>query len=541
VQRLKISSGRGEYSVIAEAGTTADLGSLLDRERIDRPRSVVSDSTVGPLWGVPAAASLDAPLIELADGEKSKRWPAVESLLGRWLDCGLHRGDSVAAVGGGVLTDTVGFAAAVYLRGVDWIAVPTTLLAMVDASVGGKTGVNLIEGKNLVGAFWPPKLVVIDVDTLATLPERELRAGMAEVVKTAWIGDHDLLGLVASNLDTLPADRWQELVMRCVAVKAEIVGQDERETGRRAALNLGHTLGHALEAATGYRRFLHGEAVAWGLLAAARLGARRGLRYPPSPTSTPMPSAPTSGATKSATPRVSAGSSPPTMGSCSSSGSRPTKRSRFSGSCRSYKDRPIWRVLWCSRDGCTCRRDACATRTTTGDHSRRGAVAEGLVARHARRGHLVRACAHRPTRNYPGTRNLVVLATRSSSSTVDEPQSAAKAIYHSYLSESRGGPGPTWLSEGGWAGGGGGEKALDGVRAPECSPPARQRRVHRRCLASRFAANRRAWHPLAAALPRGTSTDARTETGRAAVADRGRRARKRVTDDTRLGQNRGTV
>ena len=275
--RLKISSGRGEYSVIAEAGAVARLGTIIDQEGTDRPRSVVSDSTVGSLWGTPAASSLDAPLIELADGEKSKRWPAVESLLGRWLDCGLHRGDSVAAVGGGVLTDTVGFAAAVYLRGVDWIAVPTTLLAMVDASVGGKTGVNLDQGKNLVGAFWPPRLVVIDVDTLATLPERELRAGMAEVVKTAWIGDHDLLGLVASNLDTLPTDRWQELVMRCVAVKAEIVGEDEREAGRRAALNLGHTLGHALEAATGYRRFLHGEAVAWGLLAAARLGARRGL------------------------------------------------------------------------------------------------------------------------------------------------------------------------------------------------------------------------------------------------------------------------
>jgi 3-dehydroquinate synthase len=238
---------------------------------------VVSDSTVGPLWGVPAAASLDGPLIELADGEESKRWPAVEGLLGRWLDGGLHRGDSVAAVGGGVLTDTVGFAAAVYLRGIDWIAVPTTLLAMVDASVGGKTGVNLDQGKNLVGAFWPPRLVVIDVDTLATLPERELRAGMAEVVKTAWIGDHDLLRMVPSSLDKLPTDRWEELVMRCVAVKAGIVGQDEREAGRRAALNLGHTLGHALEAATGYRRFLHGEAVAWGLLAAARLGARHGL------------------------------------------------------------------------------------------------------------------------------------------------------------------------------------------------------------------------------------------------------------------------
>jgi 3-dehydroquinate synthase len=274
---LKISSERGAYEIIAEAGAVSRLGAVVDEEGLVRPRSVVSNSTVGPLWGTPAAASLDAPLVELPDGEAHKRWPAVETLLGQWLDGGLHRGDSVTAVGGGVLTDTVGFAAAVYLRGVDWIAVPTTLLAMVDASVGGKTGVNIDQGKNLVGAFWPPRLVVVDVETLTTLPERELRAGMAEVVKTAWIGDHDLLTVVSSSLDKAATEEWEELVMRCVAVKAEIVGQDERETGKRAALNLGHTLGHALEAATGYRHFLHGEAVAWGLLAAAKLGRRHGL------------------------------------------------------------------------------------------------------------------------------------------------------------------------------------------------------------------------------------------------------------------------
>jgi 3-dehydroquinate synthase len=274
---LEISSERGAYAVVAEAGSVADLGALLDREGVGRPRSVVSNSTVGPLWGTPAAASLDAPLIELPDGEAHKRWPTVETLLGQWLDGRLHRGDLVAAVGGGVLTDTVGFAAAVFLRGIDWIAVPTTLLAMVDASVGGKTGVNLDKGKNLVGAFWPPRLVVVDVETLTTLPERELRAGLVEVIKTAWIGDHDLLTLVSSSLDKPETYEWEELVMRCVAVKAEIVGQDERETRNRAALNLGHTLGHALEATTGFRHFLHGEAVAWGLLAAAKLGRRHGL------------------------------------------------------------------------------------------------------------------------------------------------------------------------------------------------------------------------------------------------------------------------
>jgi 3-dehydroquinate synthase len=277
MKRLSVESERGAYSVIAEAGAVSRLADLIDEEGLPAPRSLVSDTTVGPLWGKPAAQSIAAPLIELDDGEEHKQWPTVEGLLGRWLEAGLHRGDTVAAVGGGVLTDTVGFGAAVYLRGIDWVAIPTTLLAMVDASVGGKTGVNLEQGKNLVGAFWPPRLVVIDVGTLSTLPERELRAGMAEVIKTAWIGDHELLKMIPSHPKEYSTDQWQELVMRCIAVKARVVSEDEREAGARAALNLGHTLGHALEAATGYTHFLHGEAVAWGLLAAAKLGRRHGL------------------------------------------------------------------------------------------------------------------------------------------------------------------------------------------------------------------------------------------------------------------------
>jgi 3-dehydroquinate synthase len=274
---LEVESERGAYRVVANPGSVARLGDIIAEEGLSPPRSIVSDTTVGPLWGERAAHSLGVPLIELADGEEHKRWTTVEDLLGRWLDAGIHRGDMVMATGGGVLTDTVGFASAIYLRGLDWVAVPTTLLAMVDASVGGKTGVNLEQGKNLVGTFWPPRLVIIDAETLSTLPDRELRAGMAEVVKTAWIGDHDLLEEIPSDLGNFPNDHWQELVMRCVAVKARVVGADERESGKRASLNLGHTLGHALEAATGYRHFLHGEAVAWGLLAAAKLGRRHGL------------------------------------------------------------------------------------------------------------------------------------------------------------------------------------------------------------------------------------------------------------------------
>jgi 3-dehydroquinate synthase len=280
MQRLTVASSRGDYTVVARPGAVTDLRKVLLEEGVALPRSVVTNTTVAPLWAETASQSLAAPLIELADGEDRKRWSTVEHLLGRWLDGGLTRTDAAAAIGGGVLTDTAGFAAAVYLRGISWIAVPTTLLAMVDAAVGGKTGVNLEQGKNLVGAFWPPRLVVVDVATLSTLPTRELHAGMAEVVKTAWIGDHELLPSIprdSAGFDAMTPDEWQALVMRCLAVKARVVSDDEREAGQRASLNLGHTLGHALEAATGYRRFLHGEAVAWGLLAAARLARRRGL------------------------------------------------------------------------------------------------------------------------------------------------------------------------------------------------------------------------------------------------------------------------
>jgi 3-dehydroquinate synthase len=280
MQRLTVESSHGDYTVVARPGAVTDLRNVLLQEGVGLPRSVVSNTTIAPLWAATAAQSLAAPLIELADGEAEKRWSTVEHLLGRWLDGGLTRGDAAAAIGGGVLTDTVGFAAAVYLRGISWIAVPTTLLAMVDAAVGGKTGVNLEHGKNLVGAFWPPRLVVVDVATLATLPARELHAGMTEVVKAAWIGDHDLLAAIPrgrKGFDAMTPDGWQALVMRCLAVKARVVSNDEREAGLRASLNLGHTLGHALEAATGYRRFLHGEAVAWGLRAAARLARRRGV------------------------------------------------------------------------------------------------------------------------------------------------------------------------------------------------------------------------------------------------------------------------
>lgn len=281
MQRLDISSAHGDYPVLVGSGLLKGIVEILERENLAAPRSLVTDATVAPLFGHRTASALDLEALELPGGETNKNWNAVETVCRHWLGMSLDRSASIIALGGGIVTDTVGFAASAFMRGIPWIAAPTTLLAMVDAAVGGKTGVNLPEGKNLVGAFWPPRAVLVDIDTLKTLPERELRAGLAEVVKAAWIADRGLLDVIPPSrdlrYDSVPPAAWIELVSRAVGIKAEIVIADEREGGRRKALNLGHTMGHALETATGYERFLHGEAVAWGLEAAAMLARDRGL------------------------------------------------------------------------------------------------------------------------------------------------------------------------------------------------------------------------------------------------------------------------
>lgn len=217
-----------------------------------------------------------APNVHLFDdAETAKNLQSVEKITRSLVRAGTDRHALVIAVGGGVVGDVAGYAAASFLRGVALVQVPTTLVAQVDSSVGGKTGVNLPEGKNLVGAFYPPRLVLVDPQALATLPEREFRGGLAEVIKYGVIADPKLFAFLEKRMDALlqrDTKALEHVIRRSIEIKAWVVGKDERESGLREILNFGHTFGHALESATRYRRFQHGEAVAWGMMCAGLLG-----------------------------------------------------------------------------------------------------------------------------------------------------------------------------------------------------------------------------------------------------------------------------
>ena len=245
---------------------------------------VVTDARVGPLYAARAQAALQraAPVsvVELAGGETGKDMRAVEAVLDALLAAGADRASVVIALGGGVIGDIAGFAAAIYMRGIRFVQAPTTLLAQVDSSVGGKTGVNHPRGKNLIGAFHQPQAVVADTDTLRTLPSRELSAGLAEVLKHGLLADEEYFAQVTRDLPRLLACEERPLaqaIVRSCEIKAAIVERDEKESGERALLNLGHTFGHAIEALTGYGRWLHGEAVGCGMCLAADLSQRLGL------------------------------------------------------------------------------------------------------------------------------------------------------------------------------------------------------------------------------------------------------------------------
>ena len=238
---------------------------------------IVSNDTVAPLYLDGLRADLGGKSIasiNLGDGEQFKTVESVEAVLDKLVDAGANRDTTVIALGGGVVGDITGFAAACYMRGVAFVQVPTTLLAQVDSSVGGKTGVNHPKGKNLIGAFHQPRIVLIDTATLATLPDRELKAGLAEVIKYGAIADTGFFDWLEHNMDALLArdhDALAHAIRRSCELKAEVVAEDEREAGRRAILNFGHTFGHAIEHCKGYGEWLHGEAVAAGMVMATEL------------------------------------------------------------------------------------------------------------------------------------------------------------------------------------------------------------------------------------------------------------------------------
>ncbi|MFQ6131863.1 MAG: 3-dehydroquinate synthase [Armatimonadota bacterium] len=284
-QRVRVELGQAAYDIVVGAGLLASTGELLGDSLQGREGLLVTNRRVADLYGPQTLSGLErgglrASLVVVPPGERSKTLGQTRKLYDRLLEAGIDRSGFVAALGGGVVGDLAGFAAATYMRGIDFVQLPTTLLAQVDASVGGKVAVDLPQGKNLVGAFWQPRAVLADVATLRTLPRRELRGGLAEVVRHAVIADPELFRLLEEQAEAvLAADlgHLTEIVRRSCLVKAGIVAQDERESGLRALLNLGHTIGHALEQVYSYRTLRHGEAVSLGMVAEGRLAVRRGM------------------------------------------------------------------------------------------------------------------------------------------------------------------------------------------------------------------------------------------------------------------------
>jgi shikimate kinase / 3-dehydroquinate synthase len=279
---LGVAAGDSSYAVDVGSGVAAEQ--LLAACEPSTAILLVSDQNVAPLHAAPLEARFSAAKKRVArfdftPGEQHKTLASVQQALEAALAAGLDRKSRMVALGGGVTTDMTGFAAASYLRGVSWVGLPTTLLSMVDASVGGKTGVDLGAAKNAVGAFWQPSAVLCDVDYLKTEPERGYRSALAEVVKTALIGDPELFELLereAAGIVARDAALLTDIVRRCIRVKARIVSADPREAGLRAVLNLGHTVGHAVEAQAGFERLTHGEAISLGLVAALRIGEKLG-------------------------------------------------------------------------------------------------------------------------------------------------------------------------------------------------------------------------------------------------------------------------
>jgi 3-dehydroquinate synthase len=291
IDSIAVRTASASYAVHIGVGLLASVGEQVDGLLDDGLRAgrqqvfIVTSHEVWRLWGARMASSFPVTPVALIvpAGEEHKRLAVLAGLAEELAQHGADRDSILIAFGGGVIGDMTGFLAAIYMRGIRYVQVPTTLLAQVDSSVGGKTGVNLLAGKNLIGAFHHPLAVFADIDTLNTLPDVELRAGLQESVKAGIIRDPDLFAFLEQESEAILA-RDPAALLRVVAasvrVKADVVSGDEREGGLRMILNLGHTLGHAIEAETGYTKLLHGEAIAWGMIAAIDIAARRQLVTP---------------------------------------------------------------------------------------------------------------------------------------------------------------------------------------------------------------------------------------------------------------------
>ncbi len=285
VEKLRVDLGKRSYDIIIGAGALDLVGQKLSALGLGRRVTVVSNAVVRPLYGervetLLAQSGFTVRVVEIPDGEVHKSLATAAGLYDELIDFKMDRACAVVALGGGVIGDLAGFVASTYLRGVPFVNIPTTLLAQVDSAVGGKTGVDHPKGKNLIGAFYQPRLVLCDLDVLRTLPKRELIAGMAEVVKYGVILDANFFSFVETHVEeilNLQPGAMAEVVRSSCEAKATVVERDELESGLRAILNFGHTLGHAIESLTGYSRFIHGEAVAIGMVAAARIARAMGL------------------------------------------------------------------------------------------------------------------------------------------------------------------------------------------------------------------------------------------------------------------------
>src|SRR6267143_6911175 len=285
MQTLTVNLSDRSYPIHVGAEMIERAGQLMQQAGLRGKAAIVTNPTVAQLYLDPvhealSQAGFETTPVLLPDGEEHKTLKSLSTIYDRLVAERFERKSCVLALGGGVIGDLTGFAAATYLRGIPYVQVPTTLLAQVDSSVGGKTAVNHESGKNLIGAFYQPKLVLIDVDVLRSLPRRELVAGLAEVIKYGIIEHPDLFRLLEEKVDEivkLDREVLSRIILMSCAIKARVVAADEREDDQRAVLNFGHTIGHALEAATGYQQFLHGEAIGVGMVKAAALSVQQGF------------------------------------------------------------------------------------------------------------------------------------------------------------------------------------------------------------------------------------------------------------------------